>query len=97
MGINPEDFYDDVASHGVEFFTGVPDSLLKELLRRRPDIPYNPYDDKRPLPLPTLHNIICKDGVYYATFEKKIKGISFPQRNTILAEIVYVFQLICIS
>ena len=50
------------------------DSLLKELLRRRPDIPYNPYDDKRPLPLPTLHNIICKDGVYYATFETKIKG-----------------------
>ena len=49
------------------------DSLLKELLRRRSDIPYNPYD-KRPLPLPTLHNIICKDGVYFATFETKIKG-----------------------
>ena len=30
MAIKPTDFYDQIASHGVEFFTGVPDSLLKE-------------------------------------------------------------------
>ena len=30
MAIKPTDFYDQLASHGVEFFTGVPDSLLKE-------------------------------------------------------------------
>ena len=30
MAINPTDFYDQLASHGVDFFTGVPDSLLKE-------------------------------------------------------------------
>ena len=30
MDINPTDFYDQLASHGVDFFTGVPDSLLKE-------------------------------------------------------------------
>lgn len=30
MPINPNDFYEQLASHGVNFFTGVPDSLLKE-------------------------------------------------------------------
>ena len=30
MAINPEEFYNEIASHGVELFTGVPDSLLKE-------------------------------------------------------------------
>lgn len=30
MAIKPTDFYDQLASHGVEFFAGVPDSLLKE-------------------------------------------------------------------
>ena len=30
MAINPEEFYNELASHGVELFTGVPDSLLKE-------------------------------------------------------------------
>ena len=30
MSIKPNDFFDQLASHGVEFFTGVPDSLLKE-------------------------------------------------------------------
>ena len=30
MAIKPVDFYNQLASHGVEFFTGVPDSLLKE-------------------------------------------------------------------
>jgi phosphonopyruvate decarboxylase len=30
MTIKPTDFYDQLASHGVEFFAGVPDSLLKE-------------------------------------------------------------------
>jgi len=30
MAINPIVFYDHLASHGVDFFTGVPDSLLKE-------------------------------------------------------------------
>ncbi|MEE2765074.1 MAG: phosphonopyruvate decarboxylase [Candidatus Neomarinimicrobiota bacterium] len=30
MAIKPPDFYDQLASHGVDFFTGVPDSLLKE-------------------------------------------------------------------
>ena len=30
MAVNPTDFYDQLASHGVKFFTGVPDSLLKE-------------------------------------------------------------------
>ena len=30
MAINPTDFYDQLTSHGVGFFTGVPDSLLKE-------------------------------------------------------------------
>ena len=30
MAINPTDFYDQLASHGVDNFTGVPDSLLKE-------------------------------------------------------------------
>ena len=30
MAINPEIFYDEIARHGVELFTGVPDSLLKE-------------------------------------------------------------------
>jgi phosphonopyruvate decarboxylase len=30
MSIKPTDFYDQLYSHGVEFFTGVPDSLLKE-------------------------------------------------------------------
>ena len=28
--INPEDYLDKLTSFGVEFFTGVPDSLLKE-------------------------------------------------------------------
>ena len=31
MAIKPADFYEKLTSHGVEFFTGVPDSLLKEL------------------------------------------------------------------
>ena len=30
MAIKPTDFYDQLVNHGVEFFTGVPDSLLKE-------------------------------------------------------------------
>ena len=30
MAISPEEFYNELASHGVELFTGVPDSLLKE-------------------------------------------------------------------
>ena len=30
MAIKPVDFYDQLAGHGVEFFVGVPDSLLKE-------------------------------------------------------------------
>ena len=30
MAIKPADFYKKLISHGVEFFTGVPDSLLKE-------------------------------------------------------------------
>ena len=30
MAIKPTDFYDQLASHGIDFFTGVPDSLLKE-------------------------------------------------------------------
>ena len=30
MAIKPTDFYDQLASHGVDYFTGVPDSLLKE-------------------------------------------------------------------
>ena len=30
MAIRPTDFYDQLVSHGVNFFTGVPDSLLKE-------------------------------------------------------------------
>ena len=30
MAIKPTDFYDQLASHGVDFFSGVPDSLLKE-------------------------------------------------------------------
>ena len=30
MSIKPNDFFDQLSSHGVEFFTGVPDSLLKE-------------------------------------------------------------------
>jgi len=30
MAINPEIFYNEIARHGVELFTGVPDSLLKE-------------------------------------------------------------------
>ena len=30
MAVNPTYFYDQLASHGVNFFTGVPDSLLKE-------------------------------------------------------------------
>ena len=30
IAINPTDFYDQLAIHGVEFFAGVPDSLLKE-------------------------------------------------------------------
>ena len=30
MAIKPTDFYDKLASHGVDFFSGVPDSLLKE-------------------------------------------------------------------
>jgi len=30
MSIKPTDFYDQLASHGVDYFTGVPDSLLKE-------------------------------------------------------------------
>ena len=30
MAINPTDLYDQLARHGVDFFTGVPDSLLKE-------------------------------------------------------------------
>lgn len=30
MAIKPAEFYDQLASHGVEFFTGIPDSLLKE-------------------------------------------------------------------
>ena len=30
MAIGPADFFEKLTSHGVEFFTGVPDSLLKE-------------------------------------------------------------------
>ena len=30
MAINPEEFYNEIASHGIELFSGVPDSLLKE-------------------------------------------------------------------
>ena len=30
MPIKPIDFFNHLAQHGVEFFTGVPDSLLKE-------------------------------------------------------------------
>ena len=30
MSIKPAEFYDQLCSHGVDFFTGVPDSLLKE-------------------------------------------------------------------
>ena len=30
MAIKPAEFYDQLSSHGVEFFTGIPDSLLKE-------------------------------------------------------------------
>ena len=30
MSIKPTDFFDQLAGHGVEFFTGFPDSLLKE-------------------------------------------------------------------
>jgi len=30
MAIKPADFYEQLAGHGVEFFAGVPDSLLKE-------------------------------------------------------------------
>ena len=30
MAIRPKDFYDQLVSHGVDFFSGVPDSLLKE-------------------------------------------------------------------
>tara|TARA_B100000519_G_C14243378_1_gene438470 strand:- start:764 stop:1894 length:1131 start_codon:yes stop_codon:yes gene_type:complete len=30
MAIKPIDFYNELSSHGIEFFTGVPDSLLKE-------------------------------------------------------------------
>ena len=30
MAINPIVFYNEIAKHGVELFTGVPDSLLKE-------------------------------------------------------------------
>tara|TARA_B100000315_G_scaffold246779_1_gene274519 strand:+ start:2086 stop:3216 length:1131 start_codon:yes stop_codon:yes gene_type:complete len=30
MAIKPTDFYDQLANHGVEFYAGVPDSLLKE-------------------------------------------------------------------
>jgi phosphonopyruvate decarboxylase len=30
MAIKPTDFYDELVSHGIEFFTGVPDSLIKE-------------------------------------------------------------------
>ena len=30
MAINPEEFYNEITSHGIELFTGVPDSLLKE-------------------------------------------------------------------
>ena len=31
MAINPKNFYNELINHGIEFFTGVPDSLLKEL------------------------------------------------------------------
>ena len=30
MSINPTDFYNQLVKHNVGFFTGVPDSLLKE-------------------------------------------------------------------
>ena len=30
MTINPEKFFNEITGHGVDFFTGVPDSLLKE-------------------------------------------------------------------
>jgi len=30
MAIRPTDFFDQLTSHGIDFFTGVPDSLLKE-------------------------------------------------------------------
>ena len=30
MALNPEEFYNEIMSQGVELFTGVPDSLLKE-------------------------------------------------------------------
>ncbi len=30
MAVNPTDFYNQLTSYGVDFFTGVPDSLLKE-------------------------------------------------------------------
>ena len=31
MAIKPEDFYDQLIENGINFFTGVPDSLLKEI------------------------------------------------------------------
>ena len=30
MAIKPLDFYNELSAHGINFFTGVPDSLLKE-------------------------------------------------------------------
>ena len=30
MAIKPLDFYNELSTHGIDFFTGVPDSLLKE-------------------------------------------------------------------
>ena len=30
MAIKPRDFYEQLAKHGIDFYTGVPDSLLKE-------------------------------------------------------------------
>ena len=56
----------------------VDDMSLKELLRRRPDIPYDPYADKRPLPPNSGHTFICKNGVYFAKLQKEVK----PQETT---------------
>ena len=64
IAINPTDFYDQLAIHGVEFFAGVPDSLLKEFCLC--------IDDRTP----PIHNIITANegnavalaaGYYLAT------------------------------
>ena len=64
IAINPIDFYDQLAIHGVKFFAGVPDSLLKEFCLC--------IDDR----IPSTHNIITANegnavalaaGYYLAT------------------------------